>query len=79
MYKVSHSVTIKLNKMNITINIVELATELSDRKINEILEYKNVYEDEDEDETKYTDEAQKLFDYYYDLFYFMIEQTKVKP
>ena len=43
------------------------------------MEYKNVYEDEDEDETKYTDEAQKLFDYYYDLFYFMIEQTKVKP
>ena len=65
--------------MNVTINIVELASELADRKINEILEYKNVYEDEDEDETKYTDEAQKLFDYYYDSFYFMIEQTKVKP
>jgi hypothetical protein len=65
--------------MNVTINIVELATELADFKINEILEYENVYEDEDEDETKYTDEAQKLFDYYYDSFYFMIEQTKVKP
>ena len=65
--------------MNVTINIVELATELADFKINEILEYENVYEDEDEDETKYTDEAQKLFDYYYDSFYSMIEQTKVKP
>lgn len=67
--------------MNVTINILELASELADRKINEILEYKNVYEDEDEDEdeTKYTDAAQKLFDYYYDSFYFMIEQTKVKP
>jgi len=64
--------------MNITINIVELATELAE---NEMIKYFSesleLYSDEDEDCIVYTDEAQYIFDELYDKYYAIIEHTKV--
>jgi len=57
--------------MNITINIVEVATELADQYVikefggNEYDMYKKV----SEDETKYTDKAQEVFNVWYDYYY----------
>ena len=64
--------------MNVTINIVELATELAE---NEMIKYFSesleLYSDEDEDCIVYTDEAQDIFDELYDKYYAIIEHTKV--
>lgn len=63
--------------MNITINIVELASVLADEETQRYFEYSSnkVYE-EDEDETTYTEEAQEIFDQYYDKYYSLIENAK---
>ena len=64
--------------MNVTINLVELATELAE---NEMIKYFSesleLYSDEDEDCIVYTDEAQDIFDELYDKYYAIIEHTKV--
>lgn len=64
--------------MNVTINILELASELAE---NEILEkYSDTietYSDEDEDCIVYTDEVQDIFDELYDKYYSLIENCKI--
>lgn len=68
--------------MNITINIVELASQLADKEVNFYFKYSSIEvyeEDEDNGGTKYSQEAQNIFDMFYDKYYSMIEQTKVKP
>jgi hypothetical protein len=64
--------------MNVTINLVELATELAE---NEMIKYFSesleLYSDEDEDCIVYTDEAQDIFDELYDKYYAIIENTQV--
>jgi len=66
--------------MNVTINIVELATELAE---NEMIKYFSesleLYSDEDEDCIVYTDEAQDIFDELYDKYYAIIDQIAIKP
>lgn len=63
--------------MNVTINIVELASELANLEIEEnrsIGEHNTI-----ENETGclvYTQEAQDLFDELYDKYYSIIEKTK---
>ena len=64
--------------MNVTINLVELASELAE---NEMIKYFSesleLYSDEDEDCIVYTDEAQDIFDELYDKYYAIIENTQV--
>mgnify|MGYP003448014610 FL=1 len=67
--------------MNITINIIEVATELAHKKLMEYsnnlneTDYKFEFpngveiEDEDEDEVRYTEEGQGVFDQFYDEYY----------
>lgn len=63
--------------MDITINIVELASELASEDL-----YDNwhdsikIYEDDDADVLEYTDEAQDIFNDLYDKYYSIIEKTK---
>jgi hypothetical protein len=63
--------------MNITINIVELASELADMEL-----YDNWHDSikiyhEDKDEIKYTSEAQDVFDDLYDKYYSIIDNIKI--
>lgn len=64
--------------MNVTINIVELATELAE---NEMIKYFSdsieLYSDDDEDCIVYTDSAQDIFDELYDKYYGIIEKTQL--
>ena len=66
--------------MNVTINSVELASELANHEVQEHFKYSSIpVYDEDEFEIRYTDEAQEIFDELYDKYYYMIEQTQIKP
>ena len=68
----------EFNETIITINIVELASELADMDLRE--NWKDsikIDEDEDEDETSYTEEAQGIFDDLYDTYYSIIANAKV--
>lgn len=62
----------------VTINKVELASELAHEKL-----VKNwsstiqIFEDECDGESHYTDEAQEIFNEYYDIYYQIIELKKV--
>lgn len=67
---------IKTNFMNITINIVELASELADADL--MLHYGyNMYKDED-DCISYTEEGQDIFNQLYDKYYAIIENCNVQ-
>lgn len=64
--------------MNVTINIVELASELANLEIEENRQIgeRNTIEDETGC-LVYTQEAQDLFDELYDKYYSIIENTKI--
>jgi hypothetical protein len=64
--------------MNVTINIIELASELAEMELEKHFEYSStlIYEEEDEG-TKYTEEAQDVFDDLYDKYYSFIERFKI--
>lgn len=64
--------------MNVTINIVELASNLAAIELEEDWTYSiTIFEDDEDNEcTKYTDEAQDIFNDLYDKYYSMIESTK---
>lgn len=55
----------------IKINILEVASELAHKKVEEKLEYRaeNIYEWVSDEESKYTEQAQDIFDNNYDEFY----------
>jgi hypothetical protein len=62
--------------MNITINILELASELAHEDLlNNWRDSLIIYEDR-ETETGYTEEAQDVFNDLYDKYYTIIEQCK---
>jgi hypothetical protein len=63
--------------MNITINIVELASELAEKHLFDNFEHDIKIYEENEEETKYTDEAQEIFNELYDSYYSIIENTKI--
>jgi hypothetical protein len=50
--------------MNITINIVEAASELAHKKLIDLYDFDDIYNGE-----VYSDEAQKTFDNFYDEYY----------
>jgi hypothetical protein len=61
--------------MNATINITELASELADRELRSF--FNGEIDIETEDEVKYTEEAQDVFNELYDEFYTLIENCKL--
>jgi hypothetical protein len=61
----------------ITINTIELASELASLKLeNEWSDSIKIYEDEDADVLTYTEEAQDIFNEYYDAYISLIESCK---
>ena len=66
------------NQHEVTINAVELASILAEEELNDNHgDYMQIYVDDDED-TTYTDQAQKMFDELYDYYMELINGTKVK-
>jgi hypothetical protein len=69
--------------MEVTINILELASELADVKIREVYNNNNsvfpkgILVDNPDGDTTYTDEAQLHFDLWYDHYYDLIFNLKV--
>jgi hypothetical protein len=62
---------------NITINKLELASELAHaRLVENWSESIKIYEDVDENETRYTEEAQDIFNEYYDAYIDLIEKCE---
>ena len=56
-----------------TINVLELASELADMKVREVMvNFSDIYI-EDEFEVKYTEKAQDLFNEWYDIYTELIE------
>jgi hypothetical protein len=64
--------------MNVTINIVELASELASFELEENWGDTIVLWEEDENETRYTEVAQDVFNDLYDKYYSLIENYKIK-
>jgi hypothetical protein len=64
--------------MNITINLVELASELAEMELEKHFEYSSIliYEEENEG-VKYTEEAQDIFNNLYDKYYSLIERLSI--
>ena len=64
--------------MNININILEVASELAHKKIEEHFEFeaKKIYEWVSDEESRYTEEAQDLFNEWYDEYYEFLEGLK---
>ena len=64
--------------MNININILEVASELAHKKIEEHFEFeaKKIYEWVSDDESRYTEEAQELFNEWYDYYYDFLLKLK---
>jgi hypothetical protein len=63
--------------MNITINAIELASELAERDLNEYFSGSMVIYQENEEETSYTEEAQEIFDGLYDDYLSWIKKFEI--
>lgn len=62
----------------ITVNPVELATKLAEAKLAEQYDDQDSYiEQKEGDEYGYTEDAQKIFDQYYDEFYEIITESGI--
>jgi len=67
-------------KETISINIVELASELASYELEQSREIAQINTIEDEHGCiVYTEEAQDIFNDLYDRYYAIIENTQVKP
>lgn len=79
-YWAGNFIIIKTNRMtneHITINKLELASELAHEKLVENWSGTiQIFENDTADETNYTDEAQDIFNEYYDNYLELIESTK---
>jgi hypothetical protein len=62
--------------MNVTVNILELASDLASTELETLFEDGVVIYKEDEDTFVYTDEAQEVFNELYDKYYTIIDQLK---
>lgn len=66
--------------MNVTINIVELASELASYELEETFgDTIQIYKEDENGDTYYTDHAQEIFNDLYDKFYAVIESYSIKP
>lgn len=65
--------------MNVTINILELASELAEEKLHDNWSDSiKIFEDEDAECLTYTEEAQDIFNDLYDEYYSTIERLSIK-
>lgn len=65
------------NIMEITINTIELASELAHERVRDYISFEhNIFVEEDEG-TVYTGEAQDIFNEWYDYYLTKIESTKI--
>lgn len=55
------------------INTLELSAEIADMMINKFHSSIQIYEDDSADITHYTDDAQELFNEYYDIVHDLVE------
>lgn len=62
--------------MNVTVNILELASDLAHNELETLFKDGTVIYNEDEDTFVYTDEAQEVFNELYDKYYTIIDQIK---
>ena len=63
---------------NVTINIIELASELANMELeNNWMDSIKVWVEDDDGNISYTDEAQDIFNDLYDKYYSVIENTKI--
>jgi hypothetical protein len=66
--------------MNITIDLVEAASELAFLELENL--YSNEFElyvtDEEDEIIQYTDQAQDIFDELYDKYYTILNELKIK-
>ena len=64
--------------MNVTINILELASELADEKLREKWDYRDGQIDVDDGQggVMYSETAQEIFNLFYDDYYTIIDQIK---
>jgi hypothetical protein len=63
---------------NVTINIVELASELANMELeNNWMDSIKVWVEDDDGSLSYTEEAQDIFNDLYDKYYSVIENTKI--
>jgi len=66
--------------MNVTINILELASELASYELNETWQDSiKIYDYDEDGNSFYTDEAQDIFNDLYDKYYAVIESYAIKP
>ena len=66
--------------MNVTINIVELASELASYELEENFgDSMILYKEDDNGDTYYTDKAQDIFNDLYDKYYAVIESYQINP
>ncbi len=65
--------------MEITINVIELSCELAEEMVNVKFNYKedDIYVEENE-ELKYTEQAQEIFNEWYDYYYDFLIERKIK-
>jgi hypothetical protein len=64
--------------MNITINIVEVASELAGEIISNIFDDDDKIYQEIDGELSYTDNVQKIFDEWYDHYYNFLQKREIK-
>jgi hypothetical protein len=66
--------------MNVTINILELASELASYELEETWgDTIKIYNEDENGDTYYTEQAQEIFNDLYDKFYSIIENYTIKP
>ena len=65
--------------MEITINVIELSSELAEEMVKIKFNYKenDIYVEEDE-EIKYTEQAQEIFNEWYDYYYDFLIEREIK-
>lgn len=65
--------------MEITINVIELSCELAEEMVNVKFNYEedDIYVEENE-ELKYTEQAQEIFSEWYDYYYDFLIERKIK-
>lgn len=62
--------------MNVTINIVELASELAQSDIELLYDFGLIYDTKEQPLLVYSEEGQKIFNELYDKYYTIIESCK---
>ena len=66
--------------MEIIINIVEIAKELAEQRIEDTVlgDYEDILEIDENEELVYTEEGQSMFDSFYDMYYDMLYSAQIK-